>query len=81
MFPLGAIGPWIFLLMLLSFLICLVVLGCPYIFKNLGLGDFPVGPVANTLHSQCSEPRNFDPWVGNRISHAATKIEDPAGCS
>ena len=51
MFPLGSIGPWIFLLMLLAFLICLVVLGCPYIFKNLELGNFPVGPVADTLHS------------------------------
>ena len=28
------------------------------------LGDFPDGPVAKTLHSQCSGPR-FDPWSGN----------------
>ena len=27
-------------------------------------GDFPGGPVAKTLHSQCRGPR-FDPWSGN----------------
>ena len=26
--------------------------------------DFPGGPVAKTLHSQCRGPR-FDPWSGN----------------
>ena len=27
-------------------------------------GDFPGGPVAETLHSQCRGPR-FDPWSEN----------------
>ena len=27
-------------------------------------GDFPSGPVAKTLCSQCREP-GFDPWLGN----------------
>ena len=27
-------------------------------------GDFPVGPVAKTRHSQCKGSR-FDPWSGN----------------
>ena len=27
-------------------------------------GDFPGGPVAKTLHSQCMGPR-FNPWSGN----------------
>ena len=35
-------------------------------------GDFPGGPVAKTLHSQCRGPK-FDPLSGNYISHAATK--------
>ena len=26
--------------------------------------DFPMGPVAKTLHSQCGEP-GFDPWLRN----------------
>ena len=34
--------------------------------------DFPGGPVAKTLHSQCRGPR-FDPWTGNYILHATTK--------
>ena len=34
--------------------------------------DFPGGPRAKTLNSQCREP-GFDPWLGNQISHAATK--------
>ena len=33
---------------------------------------FPGGPVAKTLHSQCSGPR-FKPWLGNCISRTATK--------
>ena len=37
-------------------------------------GDFPDGPVAKTLHSQCIGP-GFNPWSGTR-SHARTK--DPA---
>ena len=34
--------------------------------------DFPGGPVAKTLCSQCRGPR-FNPWSGNWIPHAATK--------
>ena len=34
--------------------------------------DFPGGPVAKTLHSQCRGPR-FDPWSGNNIPHATSK--------
>ena len=36
--------------------------------------DFPGGPVANTRCSQCRGP-GFDPWSGNQIPHAATKIQ------
>ena len=36
-------------------------------------GDFPGGPVVKTLHSQCRGP-GFNPWSGNQIPHAATKI-------
>ena len=32
--------------------------------KVPGSGDFPGGPVAETPHSQCREPR-LDPWSGN----------------
>ena len=43
--------------------------------------DFPGGPVAKTLHSQCRGP-GFNPWSGNWILHTATKqshatAEDP----
>ena len=34
--------------------------------------DFPGGPVAKTLHSQCRGPW-FKPWSGNYIPHAADK--------
>ena len=36
--------------------------------------DFSGGPVAKTLHSQCWGPR-FNPWSGNQIQHATTKIQ------
>ena len=36
--------------------------------------DFPSGPVAKTLHSQCRGP-GFDPWLGNWIPH--TTMKDP----
>ena len=53
--------------------------------------DFPGGPIAETLNSQCRGP-TFDPWSGKetprattKSSHAATKVlpvitktEDPA---
>ena len=44
--------------------------------------DFPGGPVAKTLHSQCMGP-GFNIWSGNQIPHAATKsshaaAKDPA---
>ena len=32
--------------------------------RRLLVQDFPYGPVAKTLHSQCRRPR-FDPWSGN----------------
>ena len=35
--------------------------------------DFSGGPVAKTLHSQCQGPV-FDPWSGNQIPQAATRI-------
>ena len=35
-------------------------------------GDFPHGPVAKTLCSQC-RGTGFNPWLGNWIPHAATK--------
>ena len=34
--------------------------------------DFPSGPMAKTLHSQCWEPR-FNPWSGNQIQHATLR--------
>ena len=34
--------------------------------------DFPTGPVAKTLNSQCKGP-TFDPWSGNEIPYTATK--------
>ena len=40
--------------------------------------DFPGGPVAKTPYSQCRGPE-FDPWSGNKITHATDK--DPACCS
>ena len=40
--------------------------------------DFPGGPGAKTLCSQCRGPW-FGPWSGNKILHTATK--DPAHCS
>ena len=39
--------------------------------------DFPSGPVAKTLRSQCRGPA-FDPGSGNKIPQDATK--DPTGC-
>ena len=39
--------------------------------------DFPGSPVAQTLLFQCREPR-FDPWSGNYIPHAVTKISHAA---
>ena len=41
-------------------------------YQKLPYRDFPGGPVAKTLHSQCRGPR-FDPWSGNWIPHAKTK--------
>ena len=38
--------------------------------KNLR--DFPAGPEAKTLHSQCRGP-GYDFWSGNQNPHAATK--------
>ena len=35
-----------------------------YLQKYIYLGDFPDGPVANTLHSQHGGP-GFDSWSGN----------------
>ena len=35
-------------------------------------GDFPDGPVAKILCSQC-RGSGFDPWSENQISHATTK--------
>ena len=32
--------------------------------KKKATGEFPGGPVANTLHSQCRGPQ-FDPWSGS----------------
>ena len=34
--------------------------------------DFPGGPVAKTLSSQCRSP-GFEPWSGNYVPHAATR--------
>ena len=42
--------------------------------QNLDTWDFPGGPVAKTLCSQCSGPR-FDPWLGNYISCVTTKTQ------
>ena len=41
---------------------------CPYKKR----GDFLGGPVAKTLHSQCSGPTS-DPWLANWTPYAATK--------
>ena len=44
-------------------------------------GDFPQGPVAKTLHSQCRGPRvqsvvrELDPTCHNKSSHVATKTQ------
>ena len=35
--------------------------------------DFPSGPVATTLHSQCRGP-GCNPWSGSYIPHAASKV-------
>ena len=35
-------------------------------------GDFPDGPTAKTLRSQC-RGRGMDPWPGNEISYTTTK--------
>ena len=40
--------------------------------NNVAVGDFPGGPVAKTLSSQCSGPR-FNHWLGNWIPYAVTK--------
>ena len=40
--------------------------------KEFGRRNFPGGPVAKTLHSQCKGPA-FDSWSGNKIPHATTK--------
>ena len=40
--------------------------------KEFHLGDFPDGPVAKTLCSQCRGPR-FSPWSGNQIPHASAE--------
>ena len=42
--------------------------------KNIKKRDFPGGPVGKTPGSQCRGP-GFDPWSGNKIPHAATKIQ------
>ena len=42
---------------------------CP---KAVLARDFPGGPMAKTLHSQCWGP-GFNPWSGKEIPHAATK--------
>ena len=34
---------------------------CPPLLQNRSCSDFPGGPVAKTMCSQCREPR-FDPW-------------------
>ena len=38
--------------------------------------DFPGDPVAKTLLFKCRRP-GYDPWWGNEIPHAATKIKNP----
>ena len=45
-------------------------------YKTLGK-DFLGGLVAETPRSQCRGP-GFDPWSGNQISHATTKIPHAA---
>ena len=42
--------------------------------KSMSLRDFPGGPVAKTLSSQCRGPR-FDPWSGSQILHTTTKTQ------
>ena len=37
--------------------------------------DFPGGPVAKTLPSQC-RGLGFDPWSRNQIPHATTKYSN-----
>ena len=39
--------------------------------------DFPGGPVAKTLYSQC-RGSGFDPWSGNEIPHVAIKSSHTA---
>ena len=41
---------------------------------NLPVGDFPGGPVAKTLCSQCKGLR-FKPWSGSWIPCVATKTQ------
>ena len=53
--------------------------------KNRQCGNFPDGPVAKTPCSQCRGPR-CEPWLGNKIPHAATKsshatTKDPVCCN
>lgn len=38
------------------------------------IGDFPGGPVAKTPCSECRGP-GFHSWLGNYISHAASKTQ------
>ena len=45
--------------------------------KEYKVRDFPSGPEAKTLHSQCMGP-GFDPWSGNLIPYAATKSSHAA---
>ena len=61
---------------------------------KIQLRDFPGGPVAKTLPSQCRGP-GFNPWSGNQVPHAAIqssqqatktpcatmKVEDPMCCN
>ena len=47
-------------------------------YQNIpGLQDFPGGPMAETLRSQC-KGLGFHSWSGNEIPHAAMNTEDPA---
>ena len=39
--------------------------------------NFPGGPLAKTLHSQCRQP-GFNPWPANQITYAATKSQHAA---
>ena len=45
------------------------------IIKTTDSWDFPGGPAAKTLCSQCRGP-GFNPWLGNLIPHAAAKARN-----